>query len=285
MSGLRVSDNLPAAVAARAKRVLGHVLIDRARPRAALATYQEALTLNEGLEGPNSTAVAEAYVSIACAYIELEDVEQAFAYLEKATAIHMAHDPRKTSRTFAVRAMACLRAGDADEALAALHERWRLQGMTQGQIEASNHPKNGGDILLLVRILWLQGKRADAFNLVERVIAMRTAADGESSGLRFWDALFIKSRMQDEDGKPSEAATTVRRVVEIDVGEYDRELDSQRARARWFFARYSARAGAHAASDQARKCALRARGAIKEREWPDEDTDEGFMRLVPWMMW
>jgi tetratricopeptide (TPR) repeat protein len=127
--GLAVGVNLSAAVIARAKQVLGHVLIDLGRPRAAFAAYQEALTLHEDLGGPNSATIAEVYETIARAYTELDEVDQAFAYLEKATAIHNAHGPSKMSRTIAIRALTCLRAGVAD-ALAALHGCWRLQGMT-----------------------------------------------------------------------------------------------------------------------------------------------------------
>jgi hypothetical protein len=242
-------------------------------------------SLHEGLEGPNPAAVAEACETVARAYTELGEVGQAFAYLNKAAVIHTAHDPSTMSGVLAIRALACLRAGAGDDALAALHLCWLLQGMTQEQIETSKHPKHGGDMLLLVRILWLQGKRADAFQLVERVLAMRETAYRGSRGLRFWDALFVKSLMQDEDGDPGQAALTVRRVIDVDVGENRQELTPQQARAGWFYARYTAKLGATATSNAARESALSARSGIAGREWPDEDTDEGFMRLVPWMLW
>lgn len=34
-----------------------------------------------------------------------------------------------------------------------------------------------------------------------------------------------------------------------------------------------------------RKRAREVRDAYVEREWPDEDSDEGYMRLVSWMLW
>jgi hypothetical protein len=128
-----------------------------------------------------------------------------------------------------------------------------------------------------VRILWLQGKRANAFKLVDRVVTMRAAVYRKNNGPRFWDALFFKYRMQDDDGDPTQAAITVRRVIDINVGENGQELIFQRARACWFFAKYAVKVGSGATSDQARNYALRGRSTIVEREWPNEDTDEGFM--------
>jgi hypothetical protein len=180
--------------------------------------------------------------------------------------------------------MTCLRAGVADDALVALRECWRLQGMTQEQIEASEYPRHSGDILLLARILWFQCKRGDALQLAERVPHLRAAAYGREGGLRFWDAIFVKARMHDEDGDPEQAASTVRRVIALG-GEKGPELKPQRARAFWFYAKYAAKVDSGATADKARKTALSTRSGIAEREWPDEDTDEGFMRLVPWMLW
>jgi hypothetical protein len=184
----------------------------------------------------------------------------------------------------AIRAMTCLRADVADDALTALRECWHLQGMTQEQIEASKYPRHSGDILLLARILWSQRKMADALMLVERVPQLRAAAYGKKGGPRFWDAIFVKARMQEANGDPKQAASTLRSVI-ASAGEEGSELASHLARALWFYAKYSDKAGSHAAADEARKSALSKRSAIAEREWPDEDTDESFMRLVPWMLW
>lgn len=90
--------------------------------------------------------------SIACSLTEAGDTDQAFIWLDKATAIHNAHDPSQLARTLAIRSMTCLRAGPAENALSALHECWKLQGMSQVDIEGSKYPKHTGDIMLLARI-------------------------------------------------------------------------------------------------------------------------------------
>ncbi|KAK4043575.1 P-loop containing nucleoside triphosphate hydrolase protein [Parachaetomium inaequale] len=283
-SGLGVGENLAAAVRAQARRLLGNIFMDLARPRAALAEYERALALREALDGPDSPAVANVCDSIACAYTELDDVDQAFEYLKRATRIHNALDRSNMSRTLAIRAMTCLRAGVPDDALAALRECWRLQGMTQEQIEASECPKHSGDILLLVRILLSQGKRDDAFALVERVPPMRAAAYGEDpGGPRLWDTFFFVARIHDENGEAERAVRTWKDLV--DACDKTPELKPHLARALWFYANAAAKTGADRVAVEARKKGWGVRSAIEEREWPDEETDESYMRLVPWMLW
>ena len=58
------------------------------------------------------------------------------------------------------------------------------------------------------------------------------------------------------------------------------------ARAFWLSARMEAKMDGH--EDDVAELSKRARevrDVIEGREWPDEDTDEGFMRLVSWMLW
>lgn len=69
---------------AQAYRLLGHIGLDMAQPRAALAAYEKALAARETLEEPNSPPIADIYDSIACSYTEQGRVAEAFEYLSKA---------------------------------------------------------------------------------------------------------------------------------------------------------------------------------------------------------
>ncbi|KAK4120820.1 hypothetical protein N657DRAFT_658182 [Parathielavia appendiculata] len=262
----------------------GPPLLDLARLPAALAAYQQALAIREQLEGAASTGVADVCDSVACAYTELGDVDQATAYLDRATAIHHAYDPSNMSRTLAIRALACLRAGEAERSLDAIRECWRLQGLTQEQVEASRYPKHSGDVMMLARILCLQGRKAEAQELASRTIKMRRGVYGERGGPRVADSLFTAARMLEDGGETVLASRMMREVLEI-CGDAP-EMRAHLARAFWFSAGMEAKMNGHE-DDVAylRQTARVARDGIEGREWPDEDADEGFMRLVSWMLW
>jgi tetratricopeptide (TPR) repeat protein len=90
-----------------------------AQPKAALSAYHQVM-LRERLEEPNSPPIADVYDSIACSYTEQGKVSEAFEYLTKAAAIHRVHNPHRMGRTQAIYAMTLFRAGQPEEALAAL---------------------------------------------------------------------------------------------------------------------------------------------------------------------
>lgn len=67
--------------------------------------------------------------------------------------------------------------------------------------------------MLLARILWLQGKKAEAQELASRTVAMRQGVFGEDpskGGPRVADSLFVVSRMLDDRGKAVLAAKLLR---------------------------------------------------------------------------
>ncbi|KAJ3565063.1 hypothetical protein NPX13_g7632 [Xylaria arbuscula] len=142
--GLSLNIDKNSVVAAQAFRLLGHISLDLARPRAALRAYQEALAAGQRIEKPDPPPIADVYDSIACSLTEIGDVVEATKYLERAMSIHMGHDPLKRGRTEAIRALTFLRAGDSERSLEALQTCWELQGLKQEEVEASDYPKNSG---------------------------------------------------------------------------------------------------------------------------------------------
>ncbi|KAK0616614.1 tpr repeat-containing protein [Immersiella caudata] len=223
-------DNLPKPLAAQAHRLLGHINLDLARPRAALAAYSQTLSIRTELEPPESPPIADILDSLACSNVEIGDM----------------------SRTLAIRAMQRLRAGDADGALDAL------------------------------------GRQTEAKELVSRSIVMRKQAFGQAGGPRVADSLFTLARMLDESGEHVLAARALREVVDMcDRDDGAPVMRPHLARALWFLAnveerlRDDGKAGAEILRARARDL----RGRVEEREWEDEDSDEGFSRLVGWMLW
>jgi hypothetical protein len=90
-------------------------------------------------------------------------------------------------------------------------------------------------------------------------------------------------RIVDERGETERAIRNWKQLA--DACDTEPELRPQFARALWFYANAVAKRGADRVVAEARKKAWGVRSAIEEREWPDEETDESYMRLVPWMLW
>lgn len=183
--------------------------------------------------------------------------------------------------------------------------------MSQEQIEASRYPKHSGDIMLLARIYWLRGKKVDAQELASRTITMRRGTYGEQGGPGVADSLFAVARMLEDGQQYVLAARLLNEVITISGDAPG--MRSHLARALWFLANVEIKISAareklstaiSSGADQEaseerslgqdsndgkvsglRKRAREVRDGITEREWPDEDTNEGFMRLVSWMLW
>ncbi|KAH7323125.1 P-loop containing nucleoside triphosphate hydrolase protein [Stachybotrys elegans] len=281
--GVGLAKDISSTTAAQAHRYMGHVHVDLAQPQAALMAYNKALHLRKQQHGSDSPPVADVYDSVACAYAEGGDTEHAFEYLNRAKMIHNAHDQTKMTRTLAIRAMTHLRAGKPGEAQAAIQICWRLQNTTQAQIETSPYPKHSGDIMLQARIFSLQGKKTEAQKLILRAIEMRRAAYGESGGPRVADSLFHLAQIQADEGEVDSAAKTLKQVIDMS-GDAAR-MKPHLARAYWFSANLEEKLGDEAQASKSRDMARATRAEIEGREWPDEDSDESFTRLVTWMLW
>lgn len=258
--------------------------MDLAQPDAALAAYRKTLELRQKLDGVESPPMADVYDSIACCYTVTGDVEQAFEYLEKATAIHNAHDPSKMTDTLAIRAITCLRAGRPEDALAAIRECWHLRGVTQKEVETSSYPRHSGDIMLLVRIFWLEGKTAEAQELVSRTISMRKEALGENGGPRLADSFFTLARILEGMGDSVQAADLLKQIIEMS-GDAP-VMKPHKARALWFSANLEAKMGGEEANvAELREKARAVQQTIEGREFPGDATDAAFEKLVSWMLW
>ncbi|KAI9841861.1 MAG: hypothetical protein M1837_000331 [Sclerophora amabilis] len=265
-----------------AVRLLGHIALDMAQPRTALAAYNEALAARLKLVGPDDPIIADLYDSIACSYTEMDNTTKAFEYLDKASRIHHAKDPQKMGRTNAIFAMTFLRAGKPDQALGALKDCWRLQDLTEEEVALSNYPKHSGDIVLLSRIQAAQGHRESALELASKSITIRQGILG-NKGPRVADSMYLVASMLRDDRKEASAAKMLREIVDMSQGMVD--MEGHLARALWTLAGVEEEIGNRDEAEALRSKAREAREKIKGRETEDEDTNEGFSKLVGYMLW
>ncbi|KAF2755485.1 hypothetical protein EJ05DRAFT_502944 [Pseudovirgaria hyperparasitica] len=280
--GLHLGIDPESRVYAHVYRLLGHIALDIAQPRAALAAYQRAYEVTELLDGPESIAVGEVLDSLACSCAEIGDVLRARAYLERSDEINQAQNGRTSSRTQAIFALAYLRGHEPEEALDALNLCWRLQGKTGKEIKYSQYPKHAGDIVLYARIKFALGQKDEARQLVLRSIEMRRGIFS-SKGPRVADSLFILARMLEDEAEENAAAKMYREIIDMNCG--SAEMKGHLARSLWFLAGVEGRLGRADYASDLRKLANEERAKIMGREHLDEDTDEAFMSLVGWMLW
>ncbi len=263
-------------------RLLGHVVLDLAQPRAALEAYNEALATRLRLVEPDDDSIADVYDSIACSYTEMNDVTGAYEYLDKAKEIRLAGNSERMARTNAVYAMTHLRAGKPDLALEALKDCWQKQNLTENQIAVFRYPKHSGDIVLLSRIHYSQGNNATALELASKSIAIRQGHFG-NKGPRVADSMYLVASMLISDQKASLAAKLLREVVDMSQGML--EMNGHLARALWTLANLENDIGNEAEAEELRTKAREARARIEGKEAPDDDTDEALGALVGYMLW
>ena len=227
-------------------------------------------------------------IPLLCALTEMGDIDQAFAILDKAVAIHNANDPSRMARTNAILAMTHLRAGNAEQALKAIQDCWRLQDMTEDKLEKSKYPKHSGDIVLLSRIRYMLGDRNSALELASKSIIMRKSMFG-ARGARVADSMYLVAKMLADENKFASATKLLRDIIEMSQGLL--EMRGHRARALWTLARWEEKtANMMNSSDQneirkLKQEAREVRHSIEDRETEDVDADEDFAKLVGYMLW
>ncbi|KAI6520639.1 hypothetical protein MCOR16_008185 [Pyricularia oryzae] len=281
--GIHIHNDDSSSTMAQAHRILGHILLDIAQPHAALKAYTKALSIRLRTEEPNSPPIADVYDSIACSYTEIGDMPNAFDFIERATAIHLAHDPQHMARTDAIRAMACLRDCRPSKALQALQKCWKLQSLSQQEIEQSRYPKHSGDVMLLARILWALEERSTGRELASRAVSIRRGIFGENGGPRVADSLFHLALMLSEDGEHVLSAKLLREITQMDVGM--KEIKPHQARAFWFLAKEEGKIGTRQdLCEDLKRQAKTAYQALKHGQAFD-DSDQAYMNLVSWMLW
>ena len=256
--------------------------MDLAQPRAALEAFQETLALRLKLVSPDDPIIANVYDSIACSYTEMDKASKALEYLDMASEIHLACDPRRASRTKACYAMAYERAMDYDKALSALEDCWHLQNRTQESIMTSEYPKHSGDILLLARIRYGQGDLTSALELSSKCVTMRKGILG-NKGQRVADSMFFVATILRKTGKEAAAAQLLREIVNMSLGV--KELEAHLARALWNLGNAEEATGNWDEAANLKVSAKIVRAQIEGRECEDEDTDEGFHKLVTFFLW
>ena len=212
----------------------------------------------------------------------MDDVTNAYEYLDKAKKIRLAQKSESMARTNAIYSMTHLRAGKPELALESLKDCWRKQNLTEDQIAISRYPKHSGDIVLLSRIHYAQGNYVSALELASNSITIRQGHFG-NKGPRVADSMYLVATMLTRDQKISLAIKLLREIVDMSQGML--EMNGHLARALWTLANLEKKNGNDVGAEELRQKAKEVRGRIEGKEAPDEYTDEAFEALVGYMLW
>lgn len=279
--GLSLGVNRTSLACNQALRLLGHNALDMAQPARALLVYTECLESRRKLVDSSDPTIANVLDSVACAQVELNNMPKAFEALEEASQIHHRNDPQKMGRTWFIYSMAHLRAGDPDKSLEALNKCWKLQGLTQEEVEKSRYPKHSADLVLLSRIEAAKGDKELSQQLLSKTISIRKDILG-NKGPRVADSMYMVSGMLRDQGRDAVAAKMLREIV--DMGRGMIEMMPQVARALWMLGRIEEKSGNVEEAKDLKANAKQTRSEIEGRECGDEDSDAGFASLVAWLL-
>lgn len=144
------------------------------------------------------------------------------------------------------------------------------------------YPKHSGDIMLLSRINFAQGRTGEARKLALTAMNIHRELYG-CQGPRVADSAFIIAAMSEIEGDDAQAATLLREIV--DMSGEGGDMQPHLARSLWFLARIEEKIGHIPEAQQLKVEAKVEREKIKDREGDNGDNDEAFMCLVPWMLW
>ncbi|EZF82557.1 hypothetical protein H112_05957 [Trichophyton rubrum D6] len=221
-----------------------------ARPKSALSAYLQTLKVIELLYSNRLREAADVYDSVACSYAEQGMVDQALKCLQKAVDIHTELNPFSMSR--------------------------------KELVIQFKYPKHSGDIMLLSRINFAQGRTGEARKLALTAMNIHRELYG-CQGPRVADSAFIIAAMSEIEGDDAQAATLLREIV--DMSGEGGDMQPHLARSLWFLARIEEKIGHIPEAQQLKVEAKVEREKIKDREGDNGDNDEAFMCLVPWMLW
>src|SRR5205085_10708693 len=138
-----------------------------------LDIFTEVLKIRESALGPDDAFIASSLNNIAIAYTEMNDLDQAHSYHNKAIDIRLRTKSDRIGNSYSNMASTLLRMGKFNEAEEMLRRCPALKDFTDETFLNTGNPRFSGDMVLLARIRYLQGRPDDALRLASKALAFR----------------------------------------------------------------------------------------------------------------
>ena len=166
----------------------GLIMLDLNDPDEALIRFTEALSIRENAPSPADSLVASSLNNKALAYTELGQLGDANNAHEKAIQIRLTTKSDRIGNSYSNMASLLLRMGKADEAEETLKKCPSLKNFTDETFLNTGNPRFSGDMVLLSRIRYEQGRLSDAVRLSSKALLFRQQLLGNR--LKTCDSLY-----------------------------------------------------------------------------------------------
>ncbi|KAI9719975.1 MAG: hypothetical protein M1812_003100 [Candelaria pacifica] len=283
---LSAIENLDQSTLAYASAVDLHglLLLDNNNPAHALKEFGTALQVRESAARGDESLVASSFNNIGLAYTEINDLEQAIAYHQKAIDIRLRTKSDRIGNSYSNTSSTLLRMGLPNEAEEMLARCPSLKDFNDETFLKTGNPRFSGDMVLLSRIRLQQGRLDDAIRLSSKALTFRQNLLGNR--LKTCDSLYqVASLLQQRDN----TASAIMLLQEcISISESLPEGMGYAARAKFKLGQVYACAGDIKSSENYKQGAKELRlelagkgiGAVES-----EDSEEAYAQLVVWMLW
>lgn len=273
---------------ASAIELLGLIDLDLHRPGDALRSFEVGTAVRRALLPTDDPLIAFALNNLALAYTELCELEKAEECHQKAIEIRIVNNSDRIGNSYFNYAVTLLRLGRANEAEKVLMKCPSLQGICTDEtfLDADN-PRFVGDMVLLSRIRKAQGRAEESIRLASKALSWpKTHGDGSFKTCdSAYDGACLLRDVQGKEALALEALEKVNRTAEtLEGGE------GHAARAGWKISRILRAQGKKALGG---RTSANCNGFQKKSRsgenlaatGDDDDYDESWERLTPYMLW
>ena len=177
----------------------GLIMLDLNDPAEALIRFTEASSIRENAPSPADSLIASSLNNKALAYTELGQLGDANNAHEKAIQIRLTTKSDRIGNSYSNMASLLLRMGKADEAEEMLKKCPSLKKFTDETFLNTGNPRFSGDMVLLSRIRYEQGRLSDAVRLSSKALLFRQKLLGNR--LKTCDSLYDVAFFTHRQGK------------------------------------------------------------------------------------
>ncbi|KAF2153972.1 TPR-like protein [Myriangium duriaei CBS 260.36] len=260
--------------------ISGYIDMDMNRNHDAIAKFQRVLKTRQCQLPEAHSLIASSYNEIAVAMTETGQLAEAYEMHRKAVEIRTALPAGRLTNSYSNMAVLLLRMGKPDEAERMLAKCPDLKDLTDEAFLAFDNPRFSGDMVLLSRIRYAQGRLVDAVRLATKALGFRRHK--LNSKLKACDSLFDVAYFSWKQGDIDDAITSLEHLADIAAVLLE---GRQLARAHWLLSVLYDEQGRTQERDRSRQIAERLRAEIRPdlKEAPFEEGE--FRKLCLFMLW
>ncbi|KAJ5260195.1 hypothetical protein N7505_009576 [Penicillium chrysogenum] len=264
----------------------GLINLDICHPSAALKAFEQAYTIRKSVLPSDDLFLAASQVNLGLALTEIGEFEKAHGYLKQSIDIRIMHSSDRLGNSYSNMASLLLRMGKPDDAEAMLKSCPSLKDFSDETFFQTGNPRFSGDMVLLSRIRYAQGRCNEALKFASKALSFRRKYCSER--LKVCDSLYQVSVLRHETGELELARQLLQECIVISEALPHAEGLGHLARANYKVSQVLEGLGNLEESTLHLEKAMNIRGELMK---PDGDyvlvngVASDFDNLVPWMLW